>query len=217
MSMLLDAMKMGLYRDVVVGPAISNTEARERGLPTDNPVGLRLEELYTKYVNEDPEAFARSLWTAQTVGVPKWIQDRDEMYRKEAEKRRLLLEKGMPDWEGLSFKSPLTAKFFDDDDVMASAYDDVEALAAKEAESRRAGAVAAALRGKLTRGGAGRMAAAAAMRQMPKIYANDEKGLSHRLVGGADELRRSEPLPGRGSGGRLHEPQAQCPRTPQSC
>ena len=74
MSMLLDAMKRDLYRDVVVGPALSNTEARARGLSIDNPVELRLEELYTKYVDEDPEALALSLWTAQTVGVPKWIQ-----------------------------------------------------------------------------------------------------------------------------------------------
>ena len=174
MSMLLDAMKRGLYENVIIGPAVSNLEARKRGLAVDNTIGLRLEGLYEKHVTEDPEAYARRLWTAETVGVPKWIQDEDEMYAKEAEKRASLLTKGIRDWEKFSIESPLTAKFFDNDDVMASASDDADALAAKEMEARRAGAVASALRGRLSRGGAGRMAAAAAMKKMPVVYRADD-------------------------------------------
>ena len=174
MSMLTDAMKRGLYEDVIIGPAISPAEAKARGLSIDNPVGLALEELYTKHVTENPEVQAWRRWTADKVGIPQWIQDRDEMYAKEAEKRRSLFEKGMPDWRGLADTSPITAEFFNNDDVMASAYDDAEALAAKEMEIRRAGAVVSALRGKLSRGGYGRMAAAAAMKKMPKVYGPDD-------------------------------------------
>ncbi|WP_281679922.1 hypothetical protein [Synergistes jonesii] len=170
-----DAMERDVFSGVKVGPALSEAEAKARGLSADS-LGLKLEEVYTKYAAEDPEAHARRVWTAEAVGVPQWIQERDEMYAKEAERRLALLTKGMPDWRGLSEKYPLTARFFEDEDVMASANDDVEALAAKEGEARRAGAVAKALRGKLSRGGAGRMAAAAAMRNMPKIYREEPEG-----------------------------------------
>ena len=175
MSMFDDAMERDVFSGVKVGPALSEAEAKARGLSADS-LGLKLEEVYTKYAAEDPEAHARRVWTAEAVGVPQWIQERDEMYAKEAERRLALLTKGMPDWRGLSEKYPLTARFFEDEDVMASANDDVEALAAKEGEARRAGAVAKALRGKLSRGGAGRMAAAAAMRNMPKIYREEPEG-----------------------------------------
>lgn len=175
MSMFDDAMERDVFSGVKVGPALSEAEAVARGLSADS-LGLKLEEVYTKYAAEDPEAHARRVWTAEAVGVPQWIQERDEMYAKEAERRLALLTKGMPDWRGLSERYPLTARFFEDEDVMASANDDVEALAAKEGEARRAGAVAKALRGKLSRGGAGRMAAAAAMRNMPKIYREEPEG-----------------------------------------
>ncbi|KEJ92726.1 hypothetical protein [Synergistes jonesii] len=184
-----DAMERDVFSGVKVGPALSEAEAVARGLSADS-LGLKLEEVYTKYAAEDPEAHARRVWTAEAVGVPQWIQERDEMYAKEAERRLALLTKGMPDWRGLSEKYPLTARFFEDEDVMASANDDVEALAAKEGEARRAGAVAKALRGKLSRGGAGRMAAAAAMRNMPKIYREEpEEGLSLGMRSALDARR----------------------------
>ena len=116
------------FSNVLVGPAVSADRARELGLPIIDSLGDKLERTYKKYVTEDPQAAATRLWNAQTVGVPLWVQERDEMYAKEAEARLAILNKGMPDWRWLTETAPVTARFFDDDGVMASANDDVFAL-----------------------------------------------------------------------------------------
>ncbi|WP_302795036.1 hypothetical protein [Cloacibacillus evryensis] len=140
------------YANLSVGPPVSADEARALGLSITDPLGDKLERTYKKYVTEDPQAAAARLWNAQTVGVPLWVQERDEMYAKEAQARLAVLNKGMPDWRWLTETAPVTARFFDDENVMASANDDVFALAGKEGAARNAAAAARGARS-LSRGG----------------------------------------------------------------
>lgn len=165
------------YANLSVGPPVSADEARALGLSITDPLGDKLERTYKKYVTEDPQAAATRLWNAQTVGVPLWVQERDEMYAKEAEARLAILNKGMPDWRWLTETAPVTARFFDDDGVMASANDDVFALAGKEAAARNAGAAARGVRS-LSRGGIWEKEGEA------KRVAAMERGLSWLVNGG---------------------------------
>lgn len=128
---------MGIYDEVrsrtgsgvMVGPALSADEAHALGLSSVNPLVDELERSYERYVTESPEESAARLWNAERVGVPLWVQERSEKYADEARKRLALLEKGTPDWKRLADASPVTASFMTGDGVMASAYDDVQALA----------------------------------------------------------------------------------------
>ena len=128
---------MGIYDEVrsrtgsgvMVGPALSADEAHALGLSSVNPLVDELERSYERYVTESPEESAARLWNAERVGVPLWVQERSEKYADEAKKRLALLEKGTPDWKRLADASPVTASFMTGDGVMASAYDDVQALA----------------------------------------------------------------------------------------
>ena len=128
---------MGIYDEVrsrtgsgvMVGPALSADEAHALGLSSVNPVVDELERSYERYVTENPEESAARIWNAERVGVPLWVQERSEKYADEAKKRLALLEKGTPDWKRLADASPVTASFMTGDGVMASAYDDVQALA----------------------------------------------------------------------------------------
>ncbi|NLE26807.1 MAG: hypothetical protein GX625_16000, partial [Clostridiaceae bacterium] len=127
-------------------------------LPQLNPLQDELERAYEKHVAGNPDQAAARIWTAERVGIPQWIQDRDEMYAKEAETRLALLEKKSPDWNRMVAFSPATSKFLSYDDVMASAYDDVDNLAAMEEEAKRAARVKKNLNGLLQRGASGRTA-----------------------------------------------------------
>lgn len=128
---------MGIYDEVrsrtgsgvMVGPALSADEAHALGLSSVNPLVDELERSYKRYVTENPEESAARIWNAERVGVPLWVQERSEKYADEAKKRLALLEKGTPDWKRLADASPVTASFMTGDGVMASAYDDVQALA----------------------------------------------------------------------------------------
>ena len=128
---------MGIYDEVrsrtgsgvMVGPALSADEAHALGLSSVNPLVDELERSYERYVTENPEESAARIWNAERVGVPLWVQERSEKYADEAKKRLALLEKGTPDWKRLADASPVTASFMTGDGVMASAYDDVQALA----------------------------------------------------------------------------------------
>ena len=128
---------MGIYDEVrsrtgsgvMVGPALSADEAHALGLSSVNPLVDELERSYERYVTENPEESAARIWNAERVGVPLWVQERSEKYADEARKRLALLEKGTPDWKRLADASPVTASFMTGDGVMASAYDDVQALA----------------------------------------------------------------------------------------
>ena len=128
---------MGIYDEVrsrtgsgvMVGPALSADEAHALGLSSVNPLVDELERSYKRYVTENPEESAARIWNAERVGVPLWVQERSEKYADEARKRLALLEKGTPDWKRLADASPVTASFMTGDGVMASAYDDVQALA----------------------------------------------------------------------------------------
>lgn len=128
---------MGIYDEVrsrtgsgvMVGPALSADEAHALGLSSVNPLVDELERSYERYVTENPEESAARIWNAERVGVPLWVQARSEKYADEAKKRLALLEKGTPDWKRLADASPVTASFMTGDGVMASAYDDVQALA----------------------------------------------------------------------------------------
>lgn len=128
---------MGIYDEVrsrtgsgvMVGPALSADEAHALGLSSVNPLVDELERSYKRYVTENPEESAARIWNAERVGVPLWVQERSEKYADEAKKRLALLEKGTPDWKRLADASPVTASFMTEDGVMASAYDDVQALA----------------------------------------------------------------------------------------
>lgn len=128
---------MGIYDEVrsrtgsgvMVGPALSADEAHALGLSSVNPLVDELERSYKRYVTENPEESAARIWNAERVGVPLWVQERSEKYADEAKKRLALLEKGTPDWKRLAAASPVTASFMTGDGVMASAYDDVQALA----------------------------------------------------------------------------------------
>ena len=97
--------------NILVGPAISSEKARSLGLKTDSLID-ELESIYKDYVSGNPEAEAQKRWDAERVGVPMWIQERDEMYAKEAKARSALLNKGLPDFEYVVGKYPLTAGFF---------------------------------------------------------------------------------------------------------
>lgn len=131
---------MGIYDEVrsrtgsgvMVGPALSADEAHALGLSSVNPLADELERSYERYVTENPEESAARIWNAERVGVPLWVQERSEKYADEAKKRLALLEKGTPDWKRLADASPVTASFMTGDGVMASAYDDVQALAGIE-------------------------------------------------------------------------------------
>lgn len=131
---------MGIYDEVrsrtgswvMVGPALSADEAHALGLSSVNPLADELERSYERYVTENPEEAAARMWNAERVGVPLWVQERSEKYADEARKRLALLEKGTPDWKRLADASPVTASFMSGDGVMASAYDDVQALAGIE-------------------------------------------------------------------------------------
>lgn len=128
---------MGIYDEVrsrtgsgvMVGPALSADEAHALGLSSVNPLVDELERSYERYVTENPDEAAARAWNAERVGVPLWVQERSEKYANEAKKRLALLEKGTPDWKQIADASPVTASFMTDDGVMASAYDDVQALA----------------------------------------------------------------------------------------
>ena len=128
---------MGIYDEVrsrtgsgvMVGPALSADEAHALGLSSVNPLVDELERSYERYVTENPEESAARIWNAERVGMPLWVQERSEKYADEAKKRLALLEKGTPDWKRLADASPVTASFMTGDGVMASAYDDVQALA----------------------------------------------------------------------------------------
>ena len=128
---------MGIYDEVrsrtgsgvMVGPALSADEAHALGLSSVNPLVDELERSYERYVTENPEESAARAWNAERVGVPLWVQERSDKYANEARKRLALLEKGTPDWKRLADASPVTASFMTGDGVMASAYDDVQALA----------------------------------------------------------------------------------------
>lgn len=128
---------MGIYDEVrsrtgsgvMVGPALSADEAHALGLSSVNPLVDELERSYERYVTENPEESAARIWNAERIGVPLWVQERSEKYADEARKRLALLEKGTPDWKRLADASPVTASFMTGDGVMASAYDDVQALA----------------------------------------------------------------------------------------
>ena len=156
----------GLYGGVKAGAPLSTEEAQSLGLPQLNPLQDELERIYRKHVTENPEQNAAHVWNAQRVGVPQWIQDRDEMYKKEAEYRLALLDKGSPDWNRMVAFSPATSKFLQHDDVMASAYDDVDNLAAMEKESKRAAMVKENLNGLLQRGASGRNAIIRSLRSI---------------------------------------------------
>jgi|GEM_PF-4102149 len=156
----------GLYGGVKAGAPLSTEEAQSLGLPQLNPLQDELERIYRKHVTENPEQNAARVWNAQRVGVPQWIQDRDEMYKKEAEYRLALLEKKSPDWTRMVAFSPATSKFLQHDDVMASAYDDVDNLAAMEKESKRAAMVKENLNGLLQRGASGRNAIIRSLRSI---------------------------------------------------
>lgn len=136
--------------NILVGPAISSEKARSLGLKTDSLID-ELESIYKDYVSGNPEAEAQKRWDAERVGVPMWIQERDEMYAKEAKARSALLNKGLPDFEYVVGKYPLTAGFFYNRDVMASAHDDIFALAGKEAEAERLKSLQKQLKGNLSR------------------------------------------------------------------
>jgi len=148
----------GLYGGVKAGAPLSLEESQSLGLPQLNPLQDELERAYEKHVTGNPDQAASRIWTAERVGIPHWIQDRDEMYKKEAETRLALLDKKSPDWNRMVAFSPATSKFLSHDDVMASAYDDVDNLAAMEAESKRAARVKKNLNGLLQRGASGRTA-----------------------------------------------------------
>lgn len=128
---------MGIYDEVrsrtgsgvMVGPALSADEAHALGLSSVNPLVDELERSYERYVTENPDEAAARAWNAERVGVPLWVQERSDKYANEAKKRLALLEKGTPDWKKLADASPVTASFMAEDGVMASAYDDVQALA----------------------------------------------------------------------------------------
>lgn len=129
---------MGIYDEVrsrtgnsgiLVGPALSADEAHALGLSSVNPLVDELERSYERYVTENPDEAAARAWNAERVGVPLWVQERSDKYANEAKKRLALLEKGTPDWKRLADASPVTASFMTGDGVMASAYDDVQALA----------------------------------------------------------------------------------------
>lgn len=128
---------MGIYDEVrsrtgsgvMVGPALSADEAHALGLSSVNPLVDELERSYERYVTENPDEAAARAWNAERVGVPLWVQERSDKYANEAKKRLALLEKGTPDWKRLADASPVTASFMTGDGVMASAYDDVQALA----------------------------------------------------------------------------------------
>ncbi len=88
----------GLYGGVKAGAPLSLEESQSLGLPQLNPLQDELERAYEKHVTNNPDQAAARIWTAERVGIPQWIQDRDEMYKKEAEIRLALLEKKSPDW-----------------------------------------------------------------------------------------------------------------------
>lgn len=155
--------KLGEVYEAYMGNVTAANPAFSGEATAFEPLAERLGRRYMNNVLENPDAAASRIWTAKRVGVPQWIQDRSEAMKVEAQKRAALLNKGIPDWEWISQTSPITAAYFDDDEVMSSASDDVFLLAEKEAFSQRAGVVQDALRGKLSRGAAGRMAAVGAL------------------------------------------------------
>lgn len=157
MAGLIDEIDVkGLYGGVTVDAPLSAEEARDLGLPQLNPLQDELERVYKKHVTEDPEQNAARVWNAQRVGVPQWIQESDEMYKKEAEARLALLDKGSPDWKMMVALAPVTAKFLSYDDVMSAAHDDTDNLAAMENEAKRVARVKKGLNGLLQRGASGR-------------------------------------------------------------
>lgn len=136
---ILDEVR-GNYKykpELYVGEPISGEKAKSLGLSVQNPLQDDLEAKYEHFVTTNPDAQARRVWNAKKVGVPLWVQERADIYQKEADTRLALLDNGMPDFYGLTVKAPVTARFMTQNDAMSTSHDDIENLQAAEEAANR--------------------------------------------------------------------------------